>query len=322
MESINSRISEVVKYHCKTNKEFCSIFGRTKQWVSNITKEGFPVGATTIKEIVSKFPEVNANWLLTGDGEMLKKGEMLTKERLPSTTSVFKQESLFGVAFNIYGTIDNPLFLAKNVAEWIGHSNVTDMISRIDSSEVTKLNLGGLQGECNFLTEDGLYEVLMQSRKPIAKQFKKGIKEILKSIRKHGAYLTPQKIEEVLLNPDTIIQLATNLKDEQQRRLFAESKIEELTPKAEYTDNVLTCANTVSITQIAKDYGMTGVALNKKLNLMGVIYKVNNQWVLYKRHEGNGYTKSVTYYDGYGRSYIRTEWTQRGRKFIDSLIRL
>lgn len=240
---------------------------------------------------------------------------------LANNVTVFRQESLFGVAFNIYGTVDNPLFLAKDVAEWIGHSNVTDMVSRVDSDEVTKLNLGGLRGESNFLTENGLYEVLMQSRKPIAKQFKKGIKEILKSIRKHGAYLTPQKIEEVLLSPDTLIKLATNLREEQQRRLLAESKIEELTPKAEYADNILTSSNTVSITQIAKDYNMTGVALNKKLNLMGVIYKVKDQWVLYKRHEGNGYTKSVTYHDGFGRSYIRTEWTQKGRQFIDSLIR-
>lgn len=238
-----------------------------------------------------------------------------------SNMNIFKQESLFGIAFNIYGTADNPLFLAKDVADWIGHSNVTDMVSRVDVEEVTKLNLGGLRGESNFLTENGLYEVLMQSRKPIAKQFKKGIKEILKSIRKHGAYLTPQKIEEVLLSPDTLIKLATNLKEEQQRRILAESKIEELIPKVEYVENILASSNTISITQIAKDYGMTGVALNKKLNLMGVIYKVNDQWVLYKRHEGNGYTKSLTYYDGFGRSYMRTEWTQRGRQFIDSLLR-
>lgn len=108
----------------------------------------------------------------------------------------------------------------------------------------------------------------------------------------------------------------------QQKQIAQQSQsISDLTPKAQYTENVLTSNNTLSITQIAKDYGMTGVALNKKLNLMGVIYKVNNQWVLYKRHEGNGYTKSVTYYDGFGRSYMRTEWTQRGRQFIDSLLR-
>lgn len=108
----------------------------------------------------------------------------------------------------------------------------------------------------------------------------------------------------------------------QQKQIAEQSQsISYLTPKAQYTEKVLSSSNTISITQIAKDYGMTGVALNKKLNLMGVIYKVNNQWVLYKKHEGKGYTKSITYCDDYGRSYIRTEWTQIGRQFIDSLIR-
>lgn len=244
---------------------------------------------------------------------------------LRSETSVFKQESLFGIAFNIYGTSDNPLFLAKDVADWIGYdlSSVNKMVNTVDEDEklIGTIFRAGQNRETIFLTENGLYEVLMQSRKPIAKKFKKGIKEILKSIRKHGAYLTPQKIEEVLLSPDTLIKLATNLKEEQQRRMIAESKIVELTPKAQYTEKVLSSSNTISITQIAKDYGMTGIALNKKLNLMGVIYKVNNQWVLYKKHEGKGYTKSITYCDDYGKSHIRTEWTQRGRQFIDSLIR-
>lgn len=244
---------------------------------------------------------------------------------ISNQVSIFKQESLFGIAFNIYGTAENPLFLAKDVADWIGYSdsNVSKMVQSVEDNEKVRniiTTLGGKQ-EMWMLTEDGLYEVLMQSRKPIAKEFKKGIKEILKSIRKHGAYLTPQKIEEVLLSPDTLIKLATNLKEEQQRRIVAESKIEELTPKAEYAENVLTSNNTISITQIAKDYGMSGVTLNKKLNLMGVIYRVNNQWVLYKKHEGKGYTKSLTYCDEFGRSYMRTEWTQKGRQFIDSLIR-
>lgn len=109
----------------------------------------------------------------------------------------------------------------------------------------------------------------------------------------------------------------------QQKQIAQQSQsISYLTPKAQYTEKVLSSSNTISITQIAKDYGMTGVALNKKLNLMGVIYKVNNQWVLYKKHEGKGYTKSITYCDDYGKSHIRTEWTQRGRQFIDSLIRI
>lgn len=102
---------------------------------------------------------------------------------------LLNEQEVLGKHFKVYGNADNPLFMAKDVAEWIELSNVTDMVSRVDEDEVTKLNLGGLQGECNFLTEDGLYEVLMQSRKPIAKQFKKRIKEILKTIRKSGGYV-------------------------------------------------------------------------------------------------------------------------------------
>lgn len=71
----------------------------------------------------------------------------------------------------MYGNAELPLFKAKDVAEWLELTNVSDMVSRVDNDEVTKLNLGSLEGETWFLTEDGLYEVLMQSRKPQAKQF-------------------------------------------------------------------------------------------------------------------------------------------------------
>ena len=83
-----------------------------------------------------------------------------------------ERNGVLGRNFVVYGSVDNPLFNAKDIAELLDLTNVADMISRVDSDEVTKLNLGGLQGECNFLTEDGLYEVLMLSRKPIAKSFK------------------------------------------------------------------------------------------------------------------------------------------------------
>lgn len=104
---------------------------------------------------------------------------------------VVDNREVLGFDFKVYGDFESPLFLAKDVATWIEHSNVTDMISRVDEEEVTKLNLGGKQGECNFLTEDGLYEVLMQSRKPIAKEFKKKVKEILKELRKGNSMVVP-----------------------------------------------------------------------------------------------------------------------------------
>lgn len=93
---------------------------------------------------------------------------------------VLKQTELLGQQFNVYGTLAEPLFMAKDVAGWIEHSNVTEMLRFIDDDEklTSTILRSGQRRECSFLTEDGLYEVLMQSRKPIAKQFKKGVKEI------------------------------------------------------------------------------------------------------------------------------------------------
>lgn len=92
--------------------------------------------------------------------------------------------------FIVYGTADNPLFLAKDVAEWIEHSKASVMLDAVDETEKLRkiIFTSGQRRECWFLTEDGLYEVLMQSRKPIAKQFKKQVKKILKDIRQTGTY--------------------------------------------------------------------------------------------------------------------------------------
>lgn len=136
---------------------------------------------------------------------------------------IIDEREVLGKQFRIYGTFENPLFLAKEVAEWIDYSKREDgsyqvgqMLKSIENDEKisTVNNLNGK--EVWFLTEDGLYEVLMQSRKPIAKQFKKKVKEILKDIRKHGMYAT----EELLDNPDLLIQVATALKEEKKANSF------------------------------------------------------------------------------------------------------
>lgn len=131
---------------------------------------------------------------------------------------VLKQTELLGHQFTVYGTVENPLFLAKEVAECIEHSNITVMLQTIDEEEKVKItpkqSLGDLVNykEYNFLTEDGLYEVLMQSRKPIAKQFKKGVKQILHEVRTTGGYIstnqddTPEEImaRALIVAQDTI----------------------------------------------------------------------------------------------------------------------
>lgn len=104
--------------------------------------------------------------------------------------AVIQQREILGKPLTLYGDFENPLFLAKEVAKWIEHSNPRVMLQTVDEDEKVVNNvytLGGNQ-ETWFLTEDGVYEVLMQSRKPIAKQFKKEVKTVLKSIRKHGYY--------------------------------------------------------------------------------------------------------------------------------------
>ena len=115
-----------------------------------------------------------------------------------TTLTVINEQEVLGKHFRIFGTIDNPLFLAKDVAEWIEHSNQRMMLQSIDDDEKVKVNNVYSENRTGgngtwFLTEDGLYEVLMQSRKPIAKSFKKKVKEILKSIRKNGAYIRNQE---------------------------------------------------------------------------------------------------------------------------------
>ena len=100
--------------------------------------------------------------------------------------NIIDEREVLGFDFKVYGDVDNPLFLAKDVAKWIEHNKPSEMILNVDDDEKLKaiISHSGQSREMWFLTEDGLYEVLMQSRKPIAKEFKKKVKEILKELRK------------------------------------------------------------------------------------------------------------------------------------------
>lgn len=240
---------------------------------------------------------------------------------------VFEERQVLGNKFNIYGDIDDPLFLAKDVAEWIEHSNQREMLKVVDSDEKLKSTIltSGQNREMWFLNEDGLYEVLMQSRKPIAKIFKKEVKRILKNIRREGGHLTPKKIEEVLMNPDAIIQLAMNLKDAQDKNLVLEQQIAEYQPKINYLDMILNSKDVVTISQISADYGMSAIEMNRVLSELKVQRKVSGQWILFKKHMNKGYTKSeTTNIKLPGREdkvVMNTKWTQKGRLFLYELLK-
>lgn len=151
---------------------------------------------------------------------------------------------------------DNPLFKLSDVCRILGIGNPTDVRNRLEDGvvtiEVIQDRLGRTQ-KATFVNEDGLYDVILDSRKPEAKKFRKWItSEVIPSIRKHGAYMTPETIEEVLLSPDTLIKLATNLKEEQEKRKQAERVIEEQKPKVLFADAVETSKTSVLVGELAK----------------------------------------------------------------------
>lgn len=167
---------------------------------------------------------------------------------------ILEHREVLGHDFKIYGNIENPLFMAKDVARWIEHSDVSTMLRVIDENEkVTNIvcTPGGKQAAL-FLTEDGLYEVLMQSRKPIAKQFKRQVKEILKEIRKHGIYATDNVLDKILASPEFGIKLLTELKEERDKRNALETKVAEDKPLVVFANAVETSKTTILIGDLAK----------------------------------------------------------------------
>ena len=220
---------------------------------------------------------------------------------------------------------DEPWFVGKDIAGILGYKDTSDAIKRHVENE-DKLSRcftdSGQNRNMYIINESGLYSLILSSKLPNARKFKSWVTgEVLPSIRKHGAYLTPDKVEEVLLNPDTIIKIAQNLKEEQEKRRQLEIENNELKPKANYCEQVLQSENAVVTTQIAKDYGMSPQALNSILHELGVQYKVDGQWVLYSKYQDKGYTKSCTVIDRFGEPRMQTKWTQKGRLFIYQMLK-
>jgi len=185
----------------------------------------------------------------------------------------------------------------------------------------------------SFITEPQLYKLIIKANSPQAERFQDWVtSEVLPSIRQHGAYLTDQKIEEVLTSPDTIIRLATKLKEERQAKLVLKQQNSvllqqnnELKPKADYTDLILSNKTLVTITFIAKDYGMSGLAMNKLLHDLSVQYNQSGVWLLYAKHQTKGWIQSetteVVRKDGSKKLVMNTKWTQKGRLGLYELLK-
>ncbi|EIM5230721.1 phage antirepressor, partial [Staphylococcus pseudintermedius] len=221
---------------------------------------------------------------------------------------------------------DEPYFVGKDVAEILGYSKARNAIAKHVDFEDKKDApiqgpLGGTQ-KMTIINESGLYSLIFSSKLESAKRFKRWVtSEVLPAIRKHGIYATDSVIEQTIQNPDYIIHVLTEFKKEREGRLVAEQQVQELKPKATYYDLVLQNKSLLSVSKIAKDYGMSARALNKLLHELGVQYKQGDIWLLYAKHQDKGYTQTSTYALDEEHSKVTTKWTQKGRLFIYELLK-
>lgn len=227
-----------------------------------------------------------------------------------------------------------PWFVAADVCRALDVDSTATR--RLDEDEISALRLtqtssNGVsqEREVNIVNEPGLYSLVLGSRKPEAKAFKRWIThDVIPAIRRHGMYA----IDDIIANPDLGIAALQALKDEREKRQALEStvavqsqQIAELTPKASYYDIVLNCKDLLSISKIAKDYGKSAIWLNDKLAELKVQYKQGGVWLLYQRYAEKGYTSTKTHTypanDGSIHAKVLTMWSQKGRLFIYELLK-
>ena len=224
---------------------------------------------------------------------------------------------------------DEPYFVGNDVAQILGYEDYRGAINKkvdVEDKLRSQIDHAGQKRSVTLINESGLYSLIFSSKLDSAKRFKRWVtSEVLPQIRKHGVYATENKIDDILNDPDSFIELLENFKEERKQRLMAEQQVLEMKPKADYYDQILKSKRTITIGQIAKDYGMSAQAMNKLLHELKVQYKQGGQWLLYQNHATKGYTASDTHEykkkDGTVEFSLLTKWTQKGRIFLYELLK-
>ncbi|WP_427043161.1 phage antirepressor KilAC domain-containing protein [Fusobacterium sp. SB021] len=250
---------------------------------------------------------------------------------------------------NVRGYIDEKgtAFLnLEDVARGLGfvdRSKGTEKIiwTRVEKylTDITATQVSPFQRD-GFIPENIFYKLCMKANNETARRFQDLVcDEILPAIRKDGGYIAVNQNDDettilaraVLVADKAIKRLNEKIDnlENKNKTLIAENEIQkqvisEFQPIKDYVDTILSCHNAIAITQIAADYGLSGVALNKILNEKGLIRRVNNQWILYAEHLNKGYTTSRTlpYKTIFGMKSVAidTYWTQKGRLKIHEIL--
>lgn len=254
---------------------------------------------------------------------------------------IISKSTFLDKEIDVWGSFENPLFRASDVADWIQHSDVSTMVRLVDEDEkvfeTNPNNVCGGQGVW-FLTEDGVYEILMRSRKRIAKQFKKGVKKILHEIRTKGGYIATNENdsdEDIMARAYVIAQRTLARREERIRQLETQTEHQatqiglqqkELivaAPNVKYYDDTLASTDCITTTTVAEDLGVTARFLNKQLEKIGIQYFQSGLWHLKGefRKWKLAKTSTYTFVKGNGETGTRTQlvWTQRGKRFILAL---
>lgn len=217
-----------------------------------------------------------------------------------------------------------PYFVGKDIATILGYSNppkaIRDHVDEEDKTVNDSFIVNGTKG--TLVNESGLYSLILSSKMPRAKAFKRWVtSEVLPSIRQYGVYATSDFLEKSIQDPAWAIGVLQQLQEKNALIAIQTQQIAEMKPKVSYYDLILQNSSLMPISKIAKDYGLSGRALNKLLHELGVQFKMGNTWLLYQEHASNGYTQSKTFAIDNEKSAMHTYWTQKGRLFLYDLLK-
>lgn len=250
---------------------------------------------------------------------------------------IISKSTFLDKEIDVWGSVENPLFRANDVQNWLGLKNVSRAVANVDEEERLNLKLSR-GGSMWFLTEEGVYELLMQSRKPIAKQFKKGVKAILHEIRTKGGYIassvndTPEAImaralkiadETLKRNEQRVRELEAQTEQQAQTIGIQQKELTVAAPKVKYYDDTLASTDCLTTTQVADDLGISARALNQQLSNAGIQYFQSGSWHLKGKYREWQLASTRTYNYIKGDSSTGTKvnlvWNQRGKRFILAL---